>query len=53
VDTATGRPILWHEELEVAFAQQTAAQQAEAAARRAAEERIRALEAELRRLRGQ
>jgi hypothetical protein len=53
VDTATGRPTLWHEELEVAFAQQTAAQQAEAAARRAAEERIRALEAELSRLRRQ
>ena len=53
VDTVTGRPILWHEELEVALAQQTAAQQAEAAARRAAEERIRALEAELSRLRRQ
>ncbi|HET9210046.1 MAG TPA: Uma2 family endonuclease [Thermoanaerobaculia bacterium] len=46
VDTATGRPILWHEELEAAFAQQTAAN-------RAAEERIRALEAELSRLRHQ
>jgi len=44
VDTATGRPILWHEELEAAFAQQTAAN-------RDAEERIRALEAELSRLR--
>jgi Uma2 family endonuclease len=53
VDTATGRPILWHEEVEAAFIQATAAQQAEAAARRAAEERVRALEAELRRLRRQ
>src|SRR3954451_1678669 len=44
VDTVTGRPILWHEELEAAFAQQTAAN-------RDAEERIRALEAELSRLR--
>lgn len=46
VDTATGRPILWHEELEAAFAQQ-------AVANREAEERIRALEAELSRLRRQ
>ena len=46
VDAATGRPILWHEELEAAFAQQTAVN-------RNAEERIRALEAELRRLRRQ
>lgn len=46
VDTATGKPILWHEEIEAAFSQ-------EAAARQAAEERIRALEAELSRLRRQ
>jgi Uma2 family endonuclease len=53
VDTVTGRPILWHEELEAAFVQETAARQAEAAAHRAAKERIRALEAELSRLRRQ
>ena len=46
LETDTGRPILWHEELEEAFAQQRAAN-------RAAEERIRALEEELNRLRGQ
>jgi Uma2 family endonuclease len=44
LDTATGKPVLWHEELEAAFAQQTVAN-------REAEERIRALEAELNRLR--
>ena len=72
VDTATGKPILWHEETEAAFSQvgqvlsqveqvlsqEAAARQAaevkaaeEAAARRMAEERIRALEQELARLR--
>ncbi len=44
VDVITGEPILWREELEVAHRQ-------EAAARLAAEERIRVLEAELSRLR--
>jgi Uma2 family endonuclease len=32
VDTVTGRPILWHEELEAAFGLETAARQAEVAA---------------------
>jgi Uma2 family endonuclease len=44
VDTATGEPLLWDEELR-------AAHDREAAARKAAEERVRALEAELSRLR--
>jgi len=43
VDVITGEPILWREELEVAHRQ-------EAAARQAAEERIRVLEAELSKL---
>ncbi len=51
VDTATGRPILWHEELEAAFAQTSEAFAREAAGRRTAEEKLRALEAELDRLR--
>jgi Uma2 family endonuclease len=41
VDTATGKPILWHEETEAALAE----------ARRTLEERVRALEEELARLR--
>jgi Uma2 family endonuclease len=58
VNTATGEPILWHEETEAAFSKEAAARQAaeakaaeEAAARRIAEERLRTLEAELNRLR--
>jgi Uma2 family endonuclease len=46
VDTATGEPLLWDEELR-------AAHDREAGARKAAEERVRALEAELSRLRQQ
>jgi Uma2 family endonuclease len=53
VETATARPILWHEELEAAFAQEATARRAEAAARKAAEERLRALEEEISRLRRQ
>jgi len=44
VDTATGEPLLWDEEIR-------SAHDREAAARKAAEERVRALEAELSRLR--
>jgi len=51
VDAVTGEPLPWREELEVALAQEAAARRAEAAARRNAEERVRALEAELERLR--
>ena len=58
VDTVTGEPILWHEETEAAFSQETAARRAaeakaaeEATGRRTAEERLRALEVELARLR--
>ena len=65
VDTATGVPILWHEETEAAFSEveqalfeEAAARQAaeakaaeEEAARRMVEERLRALEEEIARLR--
>jgi hypothetical protein len=44
VDNRTGKPLLWHDEISSAFAQETAA-------REAAEERLRALENELIRLR--
>lgn len=65
VDAVTGKPLPWHDEMEVALARESAARRAaeaarraaeaaaaeEAAARRSAEERARALEAELERLR--
>lgn len=65
VDAVTGEPLPWREELEVALTREAAARRAEtaarraaeaaaaeeAAARRSAEERVRALEAELERLR--
>ncbi len=44
VDSVTGEPILWHEEVEAALARETAA-------RRATQERLRVLEEELNRLR--
>jgi Uma2 family endonuclease len=44
VDSVTRKPILWHEEVEAAFTQETAARQT-------AEARIRALEEELNRMR--
>lgn len=53
VDSVTRVPILWHEEVEVACSQAEGALAQEATARRAAEERVRALEAELSRLRRQ
>ncbi|HTG31944.1 MAG TPA: Uma2 family endonuclease [Thermoanaerobaculia bacterium] len=45
VDAVTGRPMLWPEEVDAAYTR-------EAAARQAAEERLQALEEELKRLRG-
>jgi hypothetical protein len=58
VDVVTGEPILWREELEAARFHEAAARQVaetraaqENAARQAAEERVRALEAELSKLR--
>ncbi len=44
VDAVTGKPLPWHDEMEVALAR-------ESTARQSAEERVRALEAELERLR--
>ena len=51
VDTATGKPILWHEETEAAQQAAEAKVAEKEAAQRIAEERIRALEEELARLR--
>jgi Uma2 family endonuclease len=51
VDSLTGKLTLWHEEIEAAFAQTSEALAREAAARRTAEEKLRALEAEFDRLR--
>ncbi len=53
VDRATGERLLWHEEVDVALVQAKRHASEEAAGRRAAEERVRALEAEIARLRGQ
>ena len=51
VDAATGERILWREELKAAHAVAEAKAAEESAARQAAEERVRALEEELSRLR--
>jgi Uma2 family endonuclease len=53
IETRTGKPYLRPDEAQAAFEEAQAAREAEAAARRQAEERIRALETELARLRGQ
>jgi Uma2 family endonuclease len=53
VDRTTGERLLWHEEVDAALVQAERRASEEAAGRRAAEERVRALEAEIARLRGQ
>ena len=53
VDRATGERLPWQEEVDAALVQAERRASEEAAGRRAAEERVRILEAELARLRGQ
>jgi Uma2 family endonuclease len=59
VDAVTGKPMLWPDEVDAAYTREATARQAaeakaaeEEAARRTAEERLQALEEELKRLRG-